>query len=932
MEQLSLDFNSSANTRMKRELKRIKQAAKDLENPTLFDDPISIDISLGKPGFASAYIPKNYDKTLLWLTSIVGPTRVIKKKQVSFPADKLVRLLYVRPPNVVTLDGPSVALARLILGDILNLKPVVVKKNHRRLLAQTPKSWPSRLKIVDAPINTILHLIKLKIKFTVDKEAESLFEKKILDLKTPIASARIAGSMVIISTKAPSLVEKLNLPGLSFLNGKDSGLFKLPLLNSKILLETPQIYLSKNSRKIIRKAALPAKPVQKVPDFPWTLYPFQAVDVGKSLKILETTGGVLMAAEMGSGKALAENTLVVTSRGLLPIKKIKKGDNVQGSDSLFHTVTGVYPQGERDLYRFTLMEYFSGETFYVDSDVEHLWPCLNNKGASLLLTTREILNRLQSEILHIKMLNGRKSKIIKTQNIGIGYAYCISVDSPDNLFVLENEVLSHNTTMSLALTELKQAYPLLVVAPLSAFSTWVRQLDELGKKTFLATGKSSLIWDELTSKKYEAIIISYDRLSMFHEAIADYGFSSIIVDEIQRIRTPSSKRSRILRQIAAHIPNRIGLSGTPLTNRVNDLLPVGSFLVPSEWPARANTKTLEDLYPNDPVEQIAEHLSSIMVRRKMTEVGANLPKRHDHRILVDLTLQQRKALEELENLALVSAREGFFEDTSNRMHAFAKLQNMRQIINTPSLHNVKGGNPKIDYTIDLVQSFINADRKGVVFCADRTSFKEIAERLTAEGIKFVKIWGSTPPLERISAEKTFHTDPETKLVLCTIQAGSESWSASPTATWLISTAYMYAPSILAQMEARVYRMNSDPNGPDIDICYLHASAPNGTLDDRMVEILENKKHLFAKVVDRNVHVDTTKLHYSMNDLMYLLTGSSAEQQPLIGSIDNKNVTRYSRKPTAGTTSGKSKTKTTKAHKDATQDALFSDIELDNLSY
>jgi SNF2 family DNA or RNA helicase len=369
-----------------------------------------------------------------------------------------------------------------------------------------------------------------------------------------------------------------------------------------------------------------------------------------------------------------------------------------------------------------------------------------------------------------------------------------------------------------------------------------------------------------------------------------------------------------------------------LTNTVNDLLPVGSFLVPSEWPSRASSKTLEDLYPNDPVEQIAEHLSSIMVRRKMTEVGANLPKRHDHRILVDLTLQQRKALEDLENAAAASAREGFFEDKSNRMHAFAKLQTMRQIINTPSLHNVKGGNPKIEYAIDLAQSFINSGRKGVIFCADRTSFKEISERLVEENIKYVKIWGSTPPLERISAEKTFHSDPETKLVLCTIQAGSESWSASPTATWLISTAYMYAPSVLAQMEARVYRMNSDPNGPDIDICYLHASAPNGTLDDRMVEILENKKYLFAKVVDRDIHTDTTKLHYSMNDLMYLLTGNSPEQQPLIGSIDNKNVTRYTGKSNTKPILTKSRTKIPNKNSKNDQDGLFSDLELDNLSY
>lgn len=137
--------------------------------------------------------------------------------------------------------------------------------------------------------------------------------------------------------------------------------------------------------------------------------------------------------------------------------------------------------------------------------------------------------------------------------------------------------------------------------------------------------------------------------------------------------------------------------------------------------------------------------------------------------------------------------------------------------------------------------------------------------------------GATPAQQRLVNEHRFHTDEDIKVVLCTIQAGSESWSASPTATWLISTAYMYAPATLSQMEARVYRMNSDPGGPDIEIVYIHAQCPGGSLDDRMLTILESKKNLFAQVVDRTTHVDSTKVHYSMADLVYLMTGSSAEQ-------------------------------------------------------
>jgi hypothetical protein len=67
-------------------------------------------------------------------------------------------------------------------------------------------------------------------------------------------------------------------------------------------------------------------------------------------------------------------------------------------------------------------------------------------------------------------------------------------------------------------------------------------------------------------------------------------------------------------------------------------------------------------------------------------------------------------------------------------------------------------------------------------------------------------------------------------------------------------------------------MNSDPDGPDIEIIYIHATTKEGTLDDRMVEILGIKKEMFSKIVDRVAFKDTTTEHYSMDDLAYLLTG------------------------------------------------------------
>lgn len=733
-EQLSLDFSSSSTMRMRKARKALEKI--EAEQPKLFSAPPNLDVHLHSPLEAVAQIAgPEPDRAIVWLNALVGSVRIIKSRRVAFPTENLDRLLCVRPPAQVTLDAASLAVARSLWAHKLGFKPLTVTRHSQRLLASSTR-WPASLRVKDAPWPSIATLNKLKVPLLIDPKARQLMTTRLASTGEHIATAGLAGSAVLLDASSPALLENLKLPGLSYAGEPQSGFYKMPLLLADRLLEEKAIRLSPDLEASIKKATKRVRPLVTEPSFPWNLYSFQARDAARALRILETTGGVLLAGEMGSGK----------------------------------------------------------------------------------------------------------------------------------------------TTVSLALAEAMQTWPLLVVAPLSAFSTWERQLGEMNKKIYLATAAPSKCWEAIEEGGWDTVVISYDRLHAFSEVVEHYGFQAVIADEIQRIRTPGSRRSRALRQLALSIPVRIGLSGTPLTNRLDDLLPVGAFLAPSEWRPRASNRDLDDMYPGDPVESIADHLGALMVRRRMDETGATLPKRIDHRVMIQLTPEQRSALASLEAEAEAAKQQGEFDDPGSKMHAFVRLQRMRQIINAPSAAGVHGPNPKISAAIDLAEDFLAQGRKGVIFCADRATFRDLGKALDEAEIGWVGIWGSTPPRDRIENERMFHENAiapngyPTSVVLCTIQAGAESWSASPTATWLISTAYVYAPSTLSQMEARVYRMNSDINGPDIDICYIHAKAPGGSLDDRMVEILEVKKHLFAQVVDRRAHVDTTKVHYSMEDLVFLLTG------------------------------------------------------------
>lgn len=72
--------------------------------------------------------------------------------------------------------------------------------------------------------------------------------------------------------------------------------------------------------------------------------------------------------QAGGGKANRNGTLVRTLNGWTPIEQLKVGDKVMGETGEFHNVTGVYPQGLKDIYRFTFRD---GRT--IDACKDHLW-------------------------------------------------------------------------------------------------------------------------------------------------------------------------------------------------------------------------------------------------------------------------------------------------------------------------------------------------------------------------------------------------------------------------------------------------------------------------------------------------------------------------------------------------------------------------------
>ncbi|MFI6403459.1 helicase-related protein [Streptomyces sp. NPDC050548] len=98
----------------------------------------------------------------------------------------------------------------------------------------------------------------------------------------------------------------------------------------------------------------------------------------------------LLQGEVGSGKAQPLDSLVLTPAGFRPMGDLEVGDEVVVPDGEIALIDGVFPQGEREVWRLVL-----SDGSHVECDDEHLWivdtSCGWHRGqAPKVMTTREI--------------------------------------------------------------------------------------------------------------------------------------------------------------------------------------------------------------------------------------------------------------------------------------------------------------------------------------------------------------------------------------------------------------------------------------------------------------------------------------------------------------------------------------------------------------
>ena len=368
-----------------------------------------------------------------------------------------------------------------------------------------------------------------------------------------------------------------------------------------------------------------------------------------------------------------------------------------------------------------------------------------------------------------------------------------------------------------------QAQRVLVVAPAAVVTSWLRHFQRWAPELHVASMQTQkhrrhLLWQAFAEREFHVAVAPYDS---YRNDVQDGQqvpeVDVLIADEVQKLKNPSTKRSRALQQQSAKV--RWGLTGTPLENSLDEFATVLRFCGPKHLPGKASGSSLR---------LAAEQL---MLRRKKEAVLSQLPDVLTNIEYVRLSDAQRRAYDE----AAGQARDQLSREERSVARVRGHLQDLKQICN-----GVNGSSAKLDWLIEYMKVSDQEGDKLLVFSYYLRAIAEIEDALSH--FHPLRYTGSTSSRERDQVVDTFQRDGHNRLMVLQVIAGSTGITLHA-ANRVVHFDSWWNPAVQSQATARAHRIGQTKTVFETTLVAVD------TVEERIQALLEYKRQLFSEAVD-----------------------------------------------------------------------------------
>lgn len=394
--------------------------------------------------------------------------------------------------------------------------------------------------------------------------------------------------------------------------------------------------------------------------------------------------------------------------------------------------------------------------------------------------------------------------------------------------------------------------PFLIVAPTSLIYNWKLEFDKFAPdlKLLVISGDKYEREDYIGEiKSYDVVITSYALMRRDIDKYENILFQSCILDEAQNIKNHRSLNALSAKRIKAK--SYFALTGTPIENSLGEFWSIFDFTMPGYL--NSYTKFMQR-YENSIVkyredfamEELCSLVKPFVLKRTKKQVISELPPKIEHKILVEMTEEQKKVYFGYLLKVKEELKKELREDKSkhNSIKIFSALTRLRQICVDPSafIENFKGDNGKFNVLSDLLEQCIASGHKILVFSQFSSILKKLCKKLNKQKISHLYLDGQIPSDQRMELVKEFN-DGEHKVFLISLKAGGTGLNLT-SADVVIHLDPWWNPAVEQQASDRCHRIGQTKV---VEVIKLICK---DTIEEKIYNLQEKKKDIISAIEDK----------------------------------------------------------------------------------
>jgi SNF2 family DNA or RNA helicase len=410
--------------------------------------------------------------------------------------------------------------------------------------------------------------------------------------------------------------------------------------------------------------------------------------------------------------------------------------------------------------------------------------------------------------------------------------------------------------------------PSLVIAPTSLVYNWKSEIERFTPelRTLVISGnKSERAELKKEMEECDVVITSYPLIRRDIDDYREMEFKYCFLDEAQQIKNPTSINASSVKEIRAK--GYFALTGTPIENSLTELWSIFDFIMPGyllnhgRFVGKYETPILKQK-DKKALEELNRHIRPFILRRLKKDVVKELPPKIEHKLVVEMSEEQKKTYLAYVSLLKEELDEEIREHgfSRSKLKVLAALTRLRQICCDPSvfIENFQGESGKMLALDELLQESLGEGHRVLIFSQFTTVLKNIEKRLRENAIEYMYLDGNTKAEDRGIMVKEFNKG-QGSVFLISLKAGGTGLNLTG-ADIVIHFDPWWNPAVEDQATDRAHRIGQKKT---VEVIKLIAQ---GTIEEKIFALQEKKKEIIKNVMDDELNEDNVLSQMSQEEI------------------------------------------------------------------